>query len=322
MKLWNRRAAGLALATMTALTSTTAVMAAEFPEKPVTMIVAYSPGGGNDTVARLMAQHIEPYLGARMVVENQAGAGGQVGFTRLARAKNDGYTIGLLSAPSIFMIELLRDGVAFSQKDFQPIANIQSDPILLAVNADSDINDFAALKSEIESKPVNVAGDGPQSNVHLQAAAFEKTLGADINFVSYAGSGPSATALLSNEVRAALLTTSSALQFVNSGKIKALGLFSPERHPSLPDVPTMTELTGEKMPGVGTAIRGVVGPGGIDADRVAHLSSAFERLLHDEAFVDAANKAGIVLTYMGADEFAGVLDDTMAETRQFIKLME
>ncbi len=324
MKLWNRRNAGFALAAITALASTTAVIAADFPDKPVTMIVAYSPGGGNDTVARLMAQHIEPYLGTRMVVENQAGAGGQVGFTRLARAKNDGYTIGLLSAPSIFMIELLRDGVAFSQKDFQPIANIQSDPILLAVNADSDIADFAALKSEIESKPgsVNIAGDGPQSNVHLQAAAFEETLGTDINFVSYAGSGPSATALLSNEVRAALLTASSALQFVNSSKIRALGVFSPERHPNLPDVPTMTELTGEKMPGVGTAIRGVVGPAGIDSGRVAQLSSAFEQLLQDKAFIEAANNAGIMLTYMDADEFTGVLDETMAETRQFIKLME
>lgn len=320
MKTMNKVLAGLLLASASAVP----LMAADFPEKPVTMIVAYSPGGGNDTVARLMAQHIEPYLGTRMVVENQAGAGGQVGFTRLARAKDDGYTIGLLSAPSIFMIELLREGVAFSQDDFQPLANIQSDPILLTVNADSDLTDFAALKAEIESKPgsVNIAGDGPQSNVHLQAAAFEKTLGQDINFVSYAGSGPSATALLGNEVQAALLTTSSALQFVNAGKLRALGVFSPDRHPSLPDVPTISELSGENMPGVGTAIRGVVSPAGVDADRVAHLSGAFEQLLQDEAFIAAADNAGIVLTYMGAEEFSGLLGETMAETRQFITLME
>ena len=84
-------------------------MAESYPEKPVTMIVAYSPGGGNDTVARLMAKHIEPYLGARMVVENSPGAGGQIGFTRIANAENDGYTLGILSAPSIFMIEKLRE---------------------------------------------------------------------------------------------------------------------------------------------------------------------------------------------------------------------
>ena len=107
-----------ALAASWALAPT--VSAQNFPDKPVVMSVAYSPGGGNDTVARLMARHIEPYLGERMIVENNPGAGGQVGFTRLAKAKPDGYTIGLLSSPSVFMIELLRDGVEYSLDDFQP----------------------------------------------------------------------------------------------------------------------------------------------------------------------------------------------------------
>ena len=91
----------------TALLPAATALADSFPEKPITMIVAYSPGGGNDTVSRLMARHIEPYIGTRMVVENHPGAGGQVGFTRLARADADGYTIGLLSSPSLFMIEML-----------------------------------------------------------------------------------------------------------------------------------------------------------------------------------------------------------------------
>lgn len=87
-------------------------------------------------------------------------------------------------------------------------------------------------------------------------------------------------------------------------------------------MPTISELTGENMPGVGTAIRGVVSPAGVDADRVAHLSGAFRAALQDEALIAAADNAGIVLTYMGAEEFSGLLDETMADTRQFITLME
>lgn len=99
MKFYKKLLATLACSTALAMPL---AMADDYPDKPVTMIVAYSPGGGNDTVARLMTKYIEPYLGARMVVENSAGAGGQIGFTRLAKADNDGYTVGLLSSPSIF----------------------------------------------------------------------------------------------------------------------------------------------------------------------------------------------------------------------------
>lgn len=311
-----------ALATATFLPGTVA-FADDYPSKPVTMIVAYSPGGGNDTVSRLMAQHIEPYLGTRMVVENHAGAGGQVGFTRLAREDADGYTIGLLSSPSLFMIEMLRNGVAYSLEDFQPIVNIQSDPILLAVNANSDYADLATLIDEIEANPgyVNMGGDGPQSNVHLQAAAFESVLDLDVNFISYSGSGPTATALLGNEVEAALLTTSSALQFIEAGRIRPLAVFDSAQHPALPDVPTMAEASGEEVPSVGTAVRGVAGPAGIAPERVAHLESAFEQLLQDEAFLEAASNMGIVTNFQNSSDFTEMLEASREATAEYIDFM-
>lgn len=316
----------LILSSVCALAATLSLHAAKaenFPEKPVTMSVAYSPGGGNDTVARLMARHIEKYLGARMVVENNPGAGGQIGFTRLAKSKPDGYTIGLLSAPSVFMIELMRENVGYTLDDFQPIANIQSDPIILAVEAKSDIKDFAGFMDAVKSKPgkVNVGGDGPQSNVHLQAAALENALDVDINFISYSGSGPAATGLLGKEVQAALLTASSSIQFVESGRIRPIAVFSNKRHPSLPDVPTATEAAGKQVTGVGTAIRGVAAPKGVAPERVAILEQAFQKLLADEEFQEAAKKMGVVLTYMGADEFEKELKASREEAKQYIKLM-
>lgn len=301
-----------------------AAYAENFPEKPITMSVAYSPGGGNDTVARLMAKHIEPYLGTRMVVENTPGAGGQVGFTRLSKTKPDGYTIGLLSAPSVFMIELMRNGVQYTLDDFQPIANIQSDPIVLAVHEKSDISDFATFIDAVKAAPgkINVGGDGPQSNIHLQAAAFEDSLGMDVNFISYSGSGPAATGLLSNEVQAALLTASSALQLVESGRIRPLAIFSKSPHPSYPDIPTATEAAGTPVPSVGTAIRGVAAPKGLAPDRIAKLQDAFQQLLADPEFQAASEKMGVVLTYMGAETFEKELQSSRDEAKQYIDLMK
>ncbi|MGE4533616.1 tripartite tricarboxylate transporter substrate binding protein [Halomonas sp.] len=308
----------------TTLLPTTAALGDGYPEKPITMVVAYSPGGGNDTISRLMAKHIEPYLGTRMVVENHPGAGGQVGFTRLARADADGYTIGLLSSPSLFMIELLRDGVAYSLDDFQAVANIQSDPILLAVNASSDYADLAALTDDIAANPgyVNVGGDGPQSNVHLQAAAFESVLELDTNFISYSGSGPTATALLGDEVDAALLSTSSALQFIEAGRIRPLAVFDNARHPALPDVPTLAEAADAEVPSVGTAVRGVAGPAGIPQERLAHLESAFEQLLQDADFQAAAANLGIVTHYLDSNDFTEMLKASREATAQYIDFMQ
>ncbi|WP_209019806.1 tripartite tricarboxylate transporter substrate binding protein [Pollutimonas harenae] len=288
------------------------------------MTVAYSPGGGNDTVARLMAKHIEPYLGVRMVVENTPGAGGQIGFTRLAKSKPDGYTIGLLSSPSVFMIELMRKGVEYTLDDFQPIANIQSDPIILAVNEKSDITDFASFINKVKEQPgkLNVGGDGPQSNVHLQAAALEDALGVDVNFISYSGSGPASTGLLGNEVQAALLTASSALQLVESGRIRPLAIFSKASHPSYPNTPTATEAAGKTVPGVGTAIRGVAAPKGLAPERIAKLQDAFQQLLADPEFQAASEKMGVVLTYMGAEEFEKELQASRTEAKQYIDLMK
>lgn len=302
----------------------TATAAENYPAKPVTMSVAYSPGGGNDTVARLMARHIEKHLGTRMVVENNPGAGGQVGFTRLAKAKPDGYTIGLLSAPSIFMIELLRNGVDFSLDDFQPIANIQADPIIIAVDAKSKINTLEDLVAEIKNKPgrINIGGDGPQSNIHLQAAALEKALDIKMNFISYAGSGPTATGLLGKEVQAALLTASSAIQFVEAGRIKPLAVLSTSQHPSFPELPTATEVTGINVPSIGTAIRGVAAPKNLDPIALAKLEEAFKALLQDEEFITAANKMGVVLTFLDAKTFTDELQSSREEAKNYINLMK
>ncbi|NOL49895.1 tripartite tricarboxylate transporter substrate binding protein [Pelistega europaea] len=300
------------------------VVFAAYPEKPITMNVAYSPGGGNDTIARLMAKHIEKYLGVKVVVENNPGAGGQIGFTKLAKAKPDGYTIGLLSAPSVFMIELLRPSVGYTLNDFQPIANVQSDPIVLAVEAKSDLNTLEDAVAFIRNNPgkVNVGGDGPQSNVQLQAVAFEKVLKTKVNFISYPGSGPATTGLLGKEVDMALLTASSVQQYVQAKRVKVLGVFSDKTLPSLSGVKTVTAVLGKEVPSVGTAMRGVAAPHGLSSDKVDFLDKAFRQLLNDSEFQQAASKMGIVLDYQDHAAFTESLNKARENTKQYIDVMK
>ena len=310
--------AGLVLAA-----GASAPAAQEFPDGPVTMVVPFSTGGGNDTVARLMGQYIEEYLGARLVVQNQPGASGQVGWTSLAGEEPDGQTIGMISSPSIFLVELLRENVAFTLDDFQAIARIQTDPIIIMVNASGDMDDFDALVAKLEEAPgeVNVGGDGPQSNVHLQVVAFEGALDLDVNFVAYSGSGPSAEALLGNEVDVAFLSASSALPFIEAGRLRPLALISDQPHPAMPDVPLLSDVSGVDVPAVGTAIRGVIAPAGVPADRVAVLDEAFEALLQDEAFAARAAEIGIVTNFMGADEFGALLSELREQSGSYVDIM-
>ena len=127
------------------------------------MIVAYSPGGGTDTAARTIAKYVEKHLGQRLVVENKPGAGGQIGFSALARAATDGYEIGFINVPSIQLVKRLRDNVPYELSDFQPIANIQLDPVVVAVKTDSPYQTLSDLLADARERPgeVNIGADGP-----------------------------------------------------------------------------------------------------------------------------------------------------------------
>ena len=175
-------------------------------KKPITLIVAYSPGGAVDNIARTIAQHIEPYLGQRVIVQNKPGAGGEIGYRSLALSASDGYTIGMITSPPILMLARMRQGSETNIAAFETLAGLQRDPVVLAVNAHSPYQSFDELLAAAKTspKPLNVAGDGPNSNNQLQLVVTEKLLGVDFNFVAFNGSAPSITALLGNQVDAAV----------------------------------------------------------------------------------------------------------------------
>ncbi|MBN1828872.1 MAG: tripartite tricarboxylate transporter substrate binding protein [Deltaproteobacteria bacterium] len=297
---------------------------AEYPEKPVVLIVAYSPGGGTDRLGRVLSTYIQPYLGKRLIVQNMPGDNGRIGFSALAQAPPDGYTIGFISAPSLFIAKKLQSNVAFSMRDFDLIANIQTDPVLLAVRGDSPyrtIGDFIKAAKNNPGK-LKVGGDGPRSNNRLQMLVAEKQLGLSINWLSSDGSSPTLTALMKGDLDAAAPSASSSISYLRTGLLRALAVFSNQPCPHLLDVPTIQAATGAAVPVIGASLRGIAAPKGLDGARKAHLAQAFAQVVKDKRFVRATDDMGISLKYMDFAEFSRSLEDSEKETSKFIHLFK
>ncbi len=286
---------------------------AAYPEKSVLIVVPYSPGGGVDILFRLVSKHIEPILGKSLIVENKPGAGGQVGWTFVTQARSDGYTLGATSLPSMNLIKSLRgDSVPFEMEDFQYICNLQADPIVWVVQPDSkfktaqDVIDFA---KENPGK-LNVAGDGPQSNVQLQQLMIDKQMNVSTNFVPFSGSNPAVTAILGGKVDMCASSLGASLPHIQSGKLRALVIFSEKRMGVVQDVPTATEAFGVDVPSTSIALRGVIAPKNMEPDHVATLEKAFKQLCETPEFIKQAEELGVFLQYMGSEEFKNLTLDT------------
>lgn len=289
--------------------------AADFPTQPVIVTVPFSPGGGNDILLRLLSKHATAVLGQNLIVENKPGAGGQIGWTSIAKARADGYSIGATSFPSMVIIKALRPATPYALDDFRYICNIQVDPIVWLVRADSPLktaNDLAAQAMD-EKKKVNVAGDGPQSNVQLQHLAAAKALGLQTNFISFNGSGPAITALLGGQVEVAAATLSAAVSNIEAGKLRALVVFSEEPSALLPKVPTATQLFGKPIPSVGMAVRGLAAPKGVPADRLAKLEESCKKIVTAPAFLAEAKELGMVIQYMGSADAEALVKTSIKE---------
>ncbi|WP_455966317.1 Bug family tripartite tricarboxylate transporter substrate binding protein, partial [Cloacibacillus porcorum] len=273
------------LVLLTAVCAAIPVFAASFPTKPVLAVVPFSPGGGNDIVIRLVAKYMTPALGQSLVVENKPGAGGQIGWTALAKARPDGYTIGATSQPSMVLVKVLRQNVPFDLNDFKYICNFQIDPLVWVVNKDSKFKKASDVVEYAKKNPgkLNVAGDGPQSNVQLQHLVNSKALKMESNFVSYSGSGPALTALMGNQVDLALTTLSSAVSHIEAGRIVPLVMFYDDKIDGV-DIKSSKEVFKMDIPSAGTAMRGVAAPKNTKPEDIAVLEKAFEEVTKNPEF--------------------------------------
>jgi tripartite-type tricarboxylate transporter receptor subunit TctC len=260
-------------------TATSGFAQTAFPTKPITLVVTYPPGGGADAMARLIAPKMGEALGQTVVVENRAGASGQIGAAAVAKANPDGYTL-MLDASSLSVNPSLYPKLPYdSLKAFQPVGVVALFPNVVLVNANFPAKNIAELTAAARKAKdaVSYASSGNGSAQHLAGALFESAAKVDMIHVPYKGGGPALNDVIGGQVPLFFGNLASTLQHVQSGKLRALAVTSDKRSPILPDVPTLSE-SGLK----GTEVyewNAVFAPANTPEPVMRRLAAAFQQAL-------------------------------------------
>ena len=260
-------------------TATSGFAQTAFPTKPITLVVTYPPGGGADAMARLIAPKMGEALGQTVVVENRAGASGQIGAAAVAKANPDGYTL-MLDASSFSVNPSLYPKLPYdSLKAFQPVGVVALFPNVVLVNANFPAKNIAELTAAARKAKdaVSYASSGNGSAQHLAGALFESAAKVDMIHVPYKGGGPALNDVIGGQVPLFFGNLASTLQHVQSGKLRALAVTSDKRSPILPDVPTLSE-SGLK----GTEVyewNAVFAPANTPEPVMRRLAAAFQQAL-------------------------------------------
>ena len=220
------------------------LIADEYPTRPIRMIVPFPPGGGNDLLARSISQPLSQAIGQSVVVDNRAGAGGQIGATLAAAAAPDGYSIFLGSIGNLTFLPVLQSKLQYEPvRDFAPVTLLATSPFILVMNPTVPAKSVKELIALAKAQPgkLNYGSAGLGSSLHMTAELFKLESGADITHVPYKGTGPALIDLLSGQVQMLFSTMPSVVPHVKSGKLRALGVSSTKRAAVVPDVPTIAE---------------------------------------------------------------------------------
>ena len=278
---------------------------AAWPEKPITLLVAYSPGGGTDVVARAIAPYLEKYLGggAKILVTNRAGAGGEVGMAALANAPADGYTIGFVNTPPLMTIPLERAAQFGGPQRFELLGNIIDDPCNFAVHSDAPVTNLQELAAWARANPgrLTVGSTGVGSDDHLLMLMFERSAGVKMTHIPFKGSSDVRAAIMSRQIDIAAMNVGEALQSIRGGApMRNLGQFGPARSNLAPDLPTGRE---QGFAFEMVALRGMAAPKGIPADIRERLVKAVAQAAADPEFQAQAVKVFAPLRYLTPAQF-------------------
>jgi len=274
----------------------------EYPAKPITLIVHAGAGGGGDIFARTLSMGIEKnkLLPQPIVVENKPGGGGGIAFTYVASKNNDPYFI--LTAVTNFLTSSVLGRIPVGIKDFTPIANFAFDEYMLIVNANSKYNSLKDLIADARANPrkISVGGAAPGSADSVCIYLTEKAAGVEFNRIVFKSGGEINAALMGGHVEVAMTNPGEALEGLKAKKIKILGVFSENRLPMAPDVPTMKE---QGINAVYAQNRGIVAPAGIPKESRKVLEQAFFKYTKTDTFKKYLSDNMLSLAWMDGETF-------------------
>jgi len=301
------------LLTLGALATATGTFAASawsqsFPNKPVTLIVPFAPGGNTDLVARLVGVSLGKVLGQPVVIDNRAGGGGAIGAGQVTRAPADGYTLLLCGAGVIVTLpEMIK--TPYSRTNFAPLGLVnKSSMVLLARKNETRFKNFAELAAYARSGEgkLTAAHSGQGTPNHLALLQLENLLKTKFTIVSYKGSGPALVDLIGGQIDVHFDQVTSSLQHIKSGSLQALAVLGPTEDPALPGVQTVAQLGFGDIDG--TTYIGVLAPAGTPKDIQDKLAAALQQAVKDPQMIASARELGSVAYPGTPQEFAKVLD--------------
>ncbi|WP_441622792.1 MULTISPECIES: Bug family tripartite tricarboxylate transporter substrate binding protein [unclassified Cupriavidus] len=296
-----------------------ALARADYPDKPIKLVVPYTPGGATDVIARVIGQKLSMSLGRPVVVENRVGAAGNLGAAYVAKERPDGYTLllGALTSHSINSVLLPSTAGFTMDKSFAPIAVLGRVPLVVTVGPAFKGKTLAEFIAAAKAKPggMNYGSSGNGSPQHLAAELFKRQAGVDLTHVPYKGSSPALNDLMGGQVDVVFDTLPATQSFIKGGRLRALASATPQR--VLPDVPTASEagLSGFEV----SSMFGLLAPAGLPAPIANKLSAALKDILAQAEVKNALTEQGVIPVYTTPDEARSQITAEVARWSKVIK---
>jgi tripartite-type tricarboxylate transporter receptor subunit TctC len=303
-----------------ALLGTAPVQAADDPERPVTLVVAFTPGGPSDVLARIVGKKMGEILGTTFVIENRPGAGGNIAAEFVAHANADGYTLLMGNNSILATNESLYKSLKYSpEKDFTPITLVGTQANILVVNPKVPVNSVQELIDLCKAQPgkINFASSGYGAAAHLAGELFKTEAHVNVVHVPYKGAAPALQDVIAGNEEMMFATAASVVGHIKSGQVRALAVTTLKRTAILPDLPTMDEAG---LPGFEASTwHGLVAPAGTPSDTIATLHEAAVKALHDPEVQSSLGKLGVDIVADTPREFAAYIKSEIPKWAAIVK---
>jgi tripartite-type tricarboxylate transporter receptor subunit TctC len=281
--------------------------AQDYPSRPITLIVPYAAGGGNDLMARTAAERMSRTLGQQIVIENRGGAGGSIATRQIARSAADGYTLGLGGTGTLAINPTLYTNVGYDpRRDFSPIGLIATSALVVVVNPALPAHSIAELIALAGREPLTFASAGVGSGIHLAAEYFAVASGIKLTHVPYKGSAPALTDLIGGHVAIYFSSLPPAVALIKEGKVRALAVTAAKRSAILPDLPTVAEAG---LPSYEAVLHyGIVAPAGTPGPIIDKLGAALRAAVGSDELRSRLAEDGAEPLLSTPDQYAADID--------------